>query len=65
MLNTFVKAIQSGWKPDLDVTIRDEATITWLAKKNVCIVPSDKGAVQLDEEDLKLAKEYLRRNNGK
>ena len=65
MLNTFKKALEGGWKPKIDATIREDANVTWFAQDDMYIVPSDKGAVQLDEEEYELAKAYVKENNGR
>lgn len=69
MLNTLKQALDSGWKPKVDnspdVRIKHNANITWLPQQDIYIIPSDKGVIQLDKEDLMLAKTYLKENYGK
>ncbi len=44
------------------VSIRDNANITWFPTEGFSIVPSDLGAVMLDEIDLQEAKQYNKEN---
>lgn len=64
----FAKAISKGWRPQMDqkVKIRDDAKVTWFVQPDIYVVPSDKGTVQLEVDDLHRAKAYLKEiNNGR
>lgn len=66
MLNTFKKALEQGWQPQVNATIRPDAQITWLTVENICLVPSKQGAVLLDSQDLIEANNYIKGvNNAK
>lgn len=58
-----MQAIKIGWKPDVEATIRKDANLTWIVQGNVCLVPSNKGAVQLDEVDLASAETFIKEYN--
>ena len=61
----FTQAIRNGWQPNVegvDLFIRDDAQITWFPTYKMIVVPSDKGTVELDNEDLIEAKKYIKHN---
>lgn len=62
-INTYKLAIMLGWRPKMEkgavVRIRPDAQVTWIPHLNTTIVPSNRGAVSLDEGDYFEATKFI------